>query len=364
MIYLLDKISILALCFFPFFDGEISDIEICALLLSLTVTFLGQALMGERKENKLRAVLKNALEIIYCVFCIVNADFLSFLPLAIYEAVRTKDYPSLSFGGIVLIYGFAAGFSPLYPLLVSVFSAYSCVKTANRQDLSRQMKKRRDDSAELEKIMRLRNRELEENLQYQLHINTLNERNRIAREIHDNVGHLLSRSLLQTGALSAICPKEQTALKSGLEDLKDSLNSAMNSIRESVHGIRDDSLDLKHESEKILAPLTEKFLVELDFDIEGEIPPKIKLCFISILKEAANNIIRHSSGDRVSVTLREHPSMYQLIVYDNGKASSPKITEGMGLSDMEEWAKAVGGNFRINSEKGFTVFISVKKEAV
>lgn len=364
MIYLLDKIVILALCLFSFYDWEISATEICALLLSLTVTFLGQALIGEKKTTKFRVYLKNAMELIYCVFCIVNADFFAFLPLVIYEAVRTKDYPSLSCGGIVLIYGFAAGHFPLYPLLISVLSAYGCYKTINRQDLSRQMKKKRDDSAELEKIMRLRNRELEENLQYELRINTLNERNRIAREIHDNVGHLLSRSLLQTGALSAICPKEQTALKSGLEDLKDSLNSAMNSIRESVHGIRDDSLDLKLEAKKILAPLTEKFLVELDFDIEGEIPPKVKLCFISILKEAANNIIRHSNGDRVSVTLREHPSIYQLIVYDNGKASSPKITEGMGLSDMEERAKAIGGNFRINSEKGFTVFISVKKEAV
>ncbi|MCM1299548.1 MAG: histidine kinase, partial [[Eubacterium] siraeum] len=248
--------------------------------------------------------------------------------------------------------------------LICFLSAFFCTKTLKLRQAERHNKKSRDDSAELEKIMRLRNRELEDNLQYELHINTLRERNRIAREIHDNVGHLLSRSLLQTGALSAICPKEQTALKSGLEDLKDSLNSAMNSIRESVHGIRDDSLDLKEEARKIILPLREGFITEFDYDISGEIPPKIKLCFISVLKEAVSNIIRHSSGDKVSVIFREHPSMYQLIVNDNGKPQAAKSTEGMGLADMEERARAAGGSFNVSREKGFTVFVSVRKEGL
>lgn len=364
MVYLFDKILIFALSMPYLLSGEITAADICGLLTAVVISCGGQALISEGDMDGKKRLIKNSAEIAFCIACLFCTDLLIFLPAAVYEAVRTKDVPSLIACGIALAAGLGTVgiFSAAYPLLLCLTAAYICGKTLIWQSLERKSKKNRDDSTELERIMGLRNRELEENLQYEIHINTLKERNRIAREIHDNVGHLLSRSLLQTGALSAICPKEHTALKSGLEDLKDSLNSAMNSIRESVHGIRDDSLDLKNEAEKIITPLRTRFTVDFDFDITGDMPPKIKLCFISVLKEAVNNIIRHSNGSKASVILREHPSIYQLIVYDNGKVRSPKNTEGMGVFNMEERARAVGGNFSINSENGFTVFVSVRKE--
>lgn len=363
MAFLIDKILIFLFCLLPVLKEGIVSLEVCGALTAVIILCGGQVLIYDGTGDKTRRIAKNFSEILFCVICLFCPYFLTFLPAAVYEAVRTKDIPALIFCGFTLTAGLIMyGSTAAYPLLICLFAAYCCHKTLINLDLKHKSRKARDDSTELEKIMRLRNRELKENIEYEIKITTLKERNRIAREIHDNVGHLLSRSLLQTGALSAICPKEQVALKSGLEDLKDSLNSAMNSIRESVHDLRDNSLDLKNEAEKIILPLKTRFFVDFDFDIAGEAPPKIKLCFISILKEAVNNIIRHSSGDKVSVIMREHPSMYQLIVYDNGKARLPKITEGMGISDMKERAEAIGGIFSINSENGFTVFLSVRKE--
>ena len=72
---------------------------------------------------------------------------------------------------------------------------------------------------------------------------TLRERNRIAREIHDNVGHVLSRTILLTGAARAI-NKDQN-LDSLLKGLDNSLNSAMDSIRSSVHDLHDDAVNNK-----------------------------------------------------------------------------------------------------------------------
>ncbi|MDE6580743.1 MAG: sensor histidine kinase, partial [Ruminiclostridium sp.] len=136
----------------------------------------------------------------------------------------------------------------------------------------------------------------------------------------------------------------------------------MNSIRESVHGIRDNSLDLKTEGEKILAPLSERFSLSFDYDISEEMPSKIKLCFISVMKEAVSNITRHSNGNTAKITLREHPSIYQLVIHDNGTTTySGEITEGMGLNNMRERTESLGGYFRINCDEGFTVFVSVKK---
>ena len=61
---------------------------------------------------------------------------------------------------------------------------------------------------------------------------TLKERNRISREIHDNVGHMLSRSILMTGAIRTV--SQDRALDRSLEELEDTLHTAMTSIRRSV----------------------------------------------------------------------------------------------------------------------------------
>lgn len=367
MLFLFDKIIIFLLCLFPQFGKTLTPLDICGILGAVIISCLCQALMPERSRENVNApkkIIKTAVEGFFSLLCILFPTLLYFLPLTVYESVRTRDVIPLFLGGISLVFTLSQGsFSYIYPLILCFLAIYLCIKTLNNKELSEKNKQSRDDSTELQKIMSRRNRELQENLDYEIHITALNERNRIAREIHDNVGHLLSRSLLQTGALSAICPKDQTAMKQSIDGLKDTLNSAMNSIRESVHGIRDDSLDLKNEGEKILAPLSEKFSTALDYDITGEMPPKIKLCFISVMKEAVNNITKHSSGDRAGITLREHPYLYQLVVYDNGKTSyKGEITEGMGLNSMRERVESIGGNFRISCDKGFTVFVSVRKD--
>ena len=366
MLVLLDKIIIFLLCFLPYFGKALSAADIYGILGAVIISCLCQALMPERPQKKAispQKITKNVVEGVFSLLCIFFPDLLPFLPLTVYEAVRTRDFVPLVLGGIALAAALSqAPLSCLYPLILCLLAAYSCIKTLKNRELSEKNNRNRDDSAELQRIMSRRNRELRENLDYEVHITALNERNRIAREIHDNVGHLLSRSLLQTGALSAICPKDQTAMKTAIDGLKDTLDSAMNSIRESVHGIRDDSLDLKTEGEKILAPLSERFSVAFDCDIGKDVPSKIKLCFISIMKEAVSNIIKHSNGKKAKITLREHPSLYQLVIYDDGTSGcKAKMTEGMGLNNMRERAESVGGYFRISCEEGFTVFVSVRK---
>lgn len=68
----------------------------------------------------------------------------------------------------------------------------------------------RDTDTELKLVMEQRNRELLEKQDNEIYLATLRERNRIAREIHDNVGHMLSRSILQVGALATIVRKRRS----------------------------------------------------------------------------------------------------------------------------------------------------------
>ena len=111
----------------------------------------------------------------------------------------------------------------------------------------------RDTNREAQDRLRQRNQELMDRQDSDLHAATLTERNRIAREIHDSVGHLLSSALLQLGAL--LVQARGTRSEEGLGTLRETLTEAMNSIRASVHDLRDESVDLQAQ----LRLLTENF---------------------------------------------------------------------------------------------------------
>ncbi|MGI6344727.1 MAG: sensor histidine kinase [Bacillota bacterium] len=203
-----------------------------------------------------------------------------------------------------------------------------------------------------------RNRDLLEKQGYEVRLATLNERNRIAREIHDQVGHLLSRSILQVGAM-LVMPRAATEHKQ-LVALRDTLTQAMNSIRRSVHDLHEESVDLRMQ----LLALVDSFLfcpLRLDYRLESEPDQQIKYCFLAIVKEGLHNIARHSNASQASLTLLEHPAFYQLILQDNGSSTAAKSGEGLGLKNMAERVAALGGQFSAGQQDGFRVFVSVPK---
>ncbi len=226
------------------------------------------------------------------------------------------------------------------------------------QKLQKQLYVTRDESAEKELILRERNLALIESQDYAVQNATLTERNRIAREIHDNVGHLLTRSILQTGALQVINQDEN--LKEPLATLSESLNIAMTSIRTSVHDLHDDAVDLKQVLEKLVTE-EQNLSICLDYDMSSNVPRNIKYAFISIVKEAINNVHKHSDATKLRIYLQEHPAFYQLQIVDNGTSKKPIKESGIGLTNMKERVDALKGTIRFTNEKGFGIFISIMK---
>ena len=90
----------------------------------------------------------------------------------------------------------------------------------------------------------------------------------------------------------------------------------------------------------------------------------VKYCFISIVKEALANVSRHSNATEVKIMVREHPALFQLSVEDNGKEIkyNKQDIEGIGLTNMQERVNGLKGNFRIATEDGFRLFITVPKD--
>ena len=74
-----------------------------------------------------------------------------------------------------------------------------------------------------------------------------------------------------------------------------------------------------------------------------------------------SNIIKHSNATNVSIVLREHPALFQLIIKDNGTQSIYKSDNGIGLKNISDRVFAFNGNVNISSDKGFRIFISIPK---
>ena len=198
----------------------------------------------------------------------------------------------------------------------------------------------RDSGYEMAALLRQQNRELVEKQDYEIRLATLSERGRIAREIHDHVGHLLSRSILQIGAL--MVTKADVEERQSLSTIRDTLSQAMDSIRASVYDLHEESIDLRTQVEALVREFT--FCpIRLDYGLELEPGKDIAYCFIAIVKEGLNNIIRHSNATQVTLALLEHPALYQLVLQDNGSGLNGEPGEGLGLRSIADRVGALGG---------------------
>ncbi len=297
----------------------------------------------------------------YLLLCLWCPQAVVFVPVLIYDEVRYK----LKISGLITLICFIYyvrefDIKSIVVLIVICGLAALLERGSSKEEvLIYDLKRIRDNSAELNMLLKEKNRDLMEKQDYEIYLATLKERNRIAREIHDNVGHMLSRSILQMGAIMTINKEEQ--LTPHLKSVSDTLNQAMNSIRESVHDLHDDAIDLKQAIEDAVANMTD-YDVNVDCDISIDVPRQVKYCFISIVNEAMSNVVKHSNATKVKIILREHPGFFQLFIEDNGLVKKrAEDNRGIGLDNMEERVSKLNGTFRIDTDKGFKIYISVPK---
>ncbi|MDO5336153.1 MAG: histidine kinase [Eubacteriales bacterium] len=303
------------------------------------------------------------LGIAYAAAACFFQSLLFFFPPAVYALLYVHPYiPLLCAGGLYLwrlkaLLGISGSFFWFEVFgLVLAFVLWRNASAFER--LSKESVKMQDDSREHSLLLAERNKTLLANQDYEIYTATLKERNRIAREIHDNVGHILSRSILMVGALKVVGGEE--AIRPMLENLDASLNSAMDSIRSSVHDLHEESIDLEQSIRSLIRGFS-FCSADLEYDMGTELPPEVKYCFISITKEALSNIMRHSNAQHVQILMREHPALYQLCIEDNGTRLK-RNAGGLGLTNMQERVQTLGGNIQITASRGFRIFITVPKK--
>ena len=296
-----------------------------------------------------------------------------FLPLLLYDCVRMRSWKAgviTGAGVLCQMVWFVQGEMGVFRFVLWCFTlilaAIFSVRTERSLKLAQEVIHLKDSSTELRLAMQKRQQDLLEKQDYEIHLATLQERNRIAREIHDHVGHMLSRSILQMGALQTIHKEEP--LHGQLVAINDTLSQAMNNIRESVHDLHNESLDLKQALREVTDEFRDKYEIAFTYDMSAAVPRNVKYCFLAITKESLANVVRHSNATRVSLYFCEHPGFYQMLVEDNGtdiKVKEAQIAKaqvsGIGLSNMRERVEALGGTIAFLTDKGFEIRISVPK---
>lgn len=348
------RLLLLAYGVMSLFARPADGIFILCLLLAVSCAF-GSPL----PENRLWS---SAIAAAFIVFSGFFPAGIPFFPLTLLEPFRRKSYLpagiaaavlALRFRGLLWLFYLSVGC--LFSLLLGL-----CIAKLETQSLS--LNDIRDSAAERRMNLERSNRALREQQDSEIYAATLRERNRIAREIHDNVGHILSRSILMTGALATVHQEE--SLTQPLEQLEAQLRQAMTSIRESVHDLHDESIDLE-QSARLLIRDFNACPASLECSISHGIPRDVKYCFLAILKEALTNVAKHSNATQVEVQIMEHPALYQLLIRDNGTQIHTENLEssagGMGLENMRQRVRALHGVISVDAANGFRIFISILK---
>ena len=258
----------------------------------------------------------------------------------------------------------------LMTLLISVLAFYLAFKTGRHERAEEDLRAKYDDARwDSLNAQKLRE-ETMKNADNEVYMARLKERNRIAREIHDNVGHMITRVIVQLQAIKII--NKDPGVGEQLESVSQTLDLAMTSMRKSVHELHDESIDLSIGINDITSTISDRFDVTVNTLIDSPADNALKSNILGIIKEAVTNIAKHSSGDKVLIEVVENISFWRVKIHDNGSNPVREIElagngmadgGGIGLNNIASRAKAAGGRASVMSdEKGFTVMVTIPKE--
>ena len=326
---------------------------VAAMLITVAFTSLIQIFSGKKTAA--------VFIVIFAALCGYFPIFFCAFPLVLYDALFEKKWQLTIPAVIALFHIEKLRYEQLAVIFIGICIALIIyMRVYSLETAVDNLRLLRDEITEKNMQLTTQNNRLAETHDNEIHIATLKERNRIAREIHDNVGHMLTRSLLQIGALQVI--NQDSSMKAPLSELKSTLDGAMTSIRTSVHDLHDNSIDLKKTISEIISAADKKFDVSLNYSASEHIDGDVKLCIAGVVKEGISNALKHSNGNKIRISIIEHPAFFQLFFEDNGSCSTISHS-GIGLKNMESRVSGIGGRITFTaSEKGFHIFITLPKE--
>lgn len=191
-----------------------------------------------------------------------------------------------------------------------------------------------------------------------------NERKRLARELHDTIGHALAGMAVGVDACITMIDKNPQLAKAQLKIISKAIRKGMKDVRNSLNKMRPDFLQqyrLKEAIEKMkeeISDLTD-LKINLNYQIdETGFDTKIEDILFRVIQESITNSIRHGLATVVDIDIYKENNLLCLKIKDNGKGCKA-INYGFGLKQMVERVSQIRGDINFYSENGFTTEIKI-----
>lgn len=186
------------------------------------------------------------------------------------------------------------------------------------------------------------------------------ERNRLAREIHDTLGHSLTGIIAGTDACITMMELSPELAKKQLEVIASTARNGMNEVRRSVKALRPDALErfeLEEALKNLCAEIQAASHATVDLCIQTEnlrLSPDEEDAVYRTIQESLTNAIRHGKATQVSIRMSCEHRRLRIIVQDNG-IGCEKVTPGFGLRHMRERLHLLNGTLQTDGTKGFRI---------
>lgn len=192
----------------------------------------------------------------------------------------------------------------------------------------------------------------------------MEERQRIARDLHDTLGQRLSLIGLKSDLAGRLIAKDPEQARNELKDVQQTARTALNEVRKMVSSMR--GIRLKDE-----IVLVKQILQAAQIEFIGE--EELKLVNVSLflenilsmcLKEAVTNVVKHSHATKCEVKMEQSEKDIRITVKDDGEglAADTAFEKGNGLLGMKERLEFVNGYLDIHSDHGTTLIITVPND--
>lgn len=224
-----------------------------------------------------------------------------------------------------------------------------------------------DEFGELTRQLNSMAQELQTHIQTKEQLATLEERQRIARDLHDSVKQQVFATTLQIGAARLNLDKDKTVVQKHLTEAEKMATEARAELTRLINALKPAELEQK-TFVTALRELAESWTTQHGMRLEhhlSDIPQlgdEVQQVLYRVAQEALANIAKHSEARSVSVRLEQDLGLVTLEISDDGKGFKPnKVNKGVGLRSMQERLEAIGGKLDIQSipNKGTLVSASI-----
>lgn len=247
---------------------------------------------------------------------------------------------------------------------IVLFIAYTILMLGEQIDENEKINDLNERLNDANAELKIANIELENYAKESEKIAQTRERNRLAREIHDTLGHTLTGIIAGLDAAIAILPISVEQTNKQLDMIRDVARRGMTDVRRSVNALRPDVLEREDLLEAInhtISDMSAASNVKIAFNNtidQLRFSEDEEEIIYRIIQESVTNSIRHGKATEITIDLKKEYSLVTISITDNGKGSD-NIKYGFGLTHMKERLDMLRGELYVESKNGFSVVAKI-----